>query len=86
MVDRAPDQGAVVGWPGPVPVRQAPGEGSLRLAGNGGRGRRADAGAARHSAERHRLARPSAYGPASHRGLTQVPATGLRAERNGASC
>ncbi len=27
-----PDQGAVVGRPGPVPVRQAPGEGPLRLA------------------------------------------------------
>ncbi len=29
----APDQGAVVGRPGPVSVRQAPGEGPLHLAG-----------------------------------------------------
>ena len=47
---RLPAQGAVVGRPGAVPVREAAGEGPLRLAVAGGWQRRAHAGATWHAA------------------------------------
>ena len=53
---RLPTQGAVVGRPGAVPVREAAGEGPLRLAVAGGWQRRAHASATWHAAGRHRLA------------------------------
>ena len=55
-----PAQGAVVGRPGTVPVRQAAGEGPLRVA-VGGRLRRAHARATGHVVGRHRLADAGAH-------------------------
>src|SRR5260370_11972425 len=67
---RQPDQGALARWTGHVPVREAPRARSLHLAIVGEWDNCGDAGAARLSARRHRLASAAASVATASSGLS----------------